>query len=63
MLLEQLKANYGTYDRMNKALDLAPTTYLNWKKRGGIPFKTQLLISEKTKGKFKALRAHDPAEN
>jgi hypothetical protein len=59
MLLEEMKEHYGTYAKMNAALGLAPTTYLLWKKKGGIPIDTQCLIERKTKKKFLAKEEHD----
>lgn len=61
MLLQEMKDHYGTYANMSKALDFAPTTYLMWKRKGGIPFSTQLLIERKTKRKFLAKEEHDYA--
>lgn len=54
MTLEELKNYYGTYNAMARDLCMAPTTYQSWKKRGGIPFNTQIIIEHKTKGRFKA---------
>lgn len=59
MLLQELKSHYGTYDAMNKAFDFAPTTYLHWKKKGGIPYPTQCLIEKETNRKFIAVKAHE----
>jgi len=61
MLLEEMKDHYGSYSNMNKALDLAPTTYLLWRKKGGIPLRTQLLIERKTKKRFIAKEEHEHA--
>lgn len=59
MLLKELKAHFGTYDAMNKALDLSATTYLVWKKRGGIPYVMQCFIEKETNRLFMAHKEHD----
>jgi len=58
MLLDELYSHYGTWTNMVRQLNLGSTTYLLWKKNGFIPFKTQLLIQHKTKGRFKAKEDH-----
>lgn len=54
MILEELHAYYGTFAEMTRKLELSPTTYLGWRKKGYIPWETQLVIEEKTKKLFKA---------
>lgn len=58
MLLEELHEFYGTWADMTRKLELSPTTYLGWRKKGYIPWETQLVIEEKTNRKFKAHKNH-----
>jgi hypothetical protein len=60
MLLEEMKEYYKTYQKMNRVLELSTTTYQDWRRKGGIPLKTQLLIERKTNGRFVADEKHDP---
>lgn len=54
MRLEELKAHYGTWTKMNIKLELGPYSYQYWRKRGYIPYPAQLVIEKKTNGLFKA---------
>lgn len=58
MLLEELHSYYKSYTNMSRKLELAPVTYLSWKRKGYIPWPTQLVIEEKTKRLFKARKDH-----
>lgn len=58
MLLEELHAFYGTWATLTRRLEVAPTTYLGWRKKGYIPWETQLVIESKTSRRFKANKAH-----
>ncbi len=58
MLLSELYEHYGTWTKLVRELDLGNSTYQLWRKKGYIPFKSQLLIERKTKGLFKALEDH-----
>lgn len=58
MLLNQLYEHYGTWTKLVRELDLGNSTYQVWRNQGYIPFKSQLLIENKTKGHFKANELH-----
>ena len=58
MLLNELYEYYGTWTKLVRELNLGNSTYQIWRKQGYIPFKTQLLIENKTKGRFKACENH-----
>lgn len=58
MLLDELYEHYGSWTQLTRKLDLSNSTYQTWKKKGYIPFKTQLLIQHKTNGLFKASEEH-----
>lgn len=58
MLPEELKEYYGTWAKMSRELDVGSNAYQRWLKMGYIPFKTQCLIENKTKRRFKASEKH-----
>lgn len=58
MLLEELHEYYGTWAYMARKLEIGSTTYLGWRKKGYIPWETQLVIEQKTNRKFKAHKGH-----
>lgn len=58
MLMEELYKYYGSWANMARQLDFGATTYLGWKKKGYIPWKTQCVIEAKTHRKFKAHKGH-----
>lgn len=58
MLLTELYEHYGTWTHLVRDLGLGNSTYQIWRKQGYIPFKTQLFIENKTKGRFKAREEH-----
>jgi hypothetical protein len=58
MLLGELYEHYGTWTKMVRELDLGNSTYQIWRKKGYIPFRSQLLIERKTKRLFKAVEEH-----
>jgi len=58
MLLEELHVYYGSYAEMARKLELGVTTYLGWRKKGYIPWETQLVLEQKTNKRFKANKQH-----
>ncbi len=58
MLINELYEYYGSWAKLSRALEMGSGTYWTWKKRGYIPFPTQLMIEYKTKGRFKASEEH-----
>jgi len=54
MRIEQLKEHYKTWTKLCHALELAMNSHQYWRKRGYIPYPTQLVIEKKTNGLFKA---------
>lgn len=58
MLIEELHSYYGTWADTMRALKLAPNTYLGWRKKGCVPWLTQLDIERKTNRRFIASKDH-----
>lgn len=58
MLLKELHEYYVTWTQLTRELELGNSTYQVWRKQGYIPFSFQLLIENRTQGKFKACEAH-----
>lgn len=58
MLIDELREYYGTWADMTRKLELGNTTYLGWRRKGYIPWTTQLVIEKKTNKKFKADMEH-----
>lgn len=58
MLIEELHSYYGTWADTMRQLGFAPNTYLGWKKKGFVPYLTQLIIEKKTDSRFKADVSH-----
>ena len=56
MRIEQLKEHYVTWTALCHGLGIAMNAHQYWRKRGYIPYPTQLVIQERTKGLFKASR-------
>jgi hypothetical protein len=54
MLLEELYSHYGSWTKLVRDLGLGTSTYAIWRKRGFIPYKSQVFIELKTNGLFKA---------
>ena len=54
MRLEELKEYYKTWENMVKTLDLGINTHQYWKRKGYIPYNSQLLIEKNSGGLFKA---------
>jgi len=54
MKLEELKEHYKTWSNMVYQLHLGTNTHQYWRRRGYIPYPTQLVIEKKTEGLFKA---------
>lgn len=57
MLLSELYEYFGTWTLLGRQLGLGASTYQVWKKQGYIPFTMQLLIENRTNGRFKACEA------
>lgn len=58
MTIEQLYKHYKTWTAVALALGVQQSNVLYWRKRGYIPYSTQLVIQERTKGLFKADEKH-----
>ncbi len=58
MFLEELHEYFGTWTNMVRELGLGNSTYQVWRRQGYIPFPSQLLIENKSKGMFKASEEH-----
>jgi hypothetical protein len=58
MLLDELYEYFGTWTKLVRSLDFSHTSYLVWRKKGYIPYTSQLRIEKITRGKFKAKQAH-----
>lgn len=54
MQLEELHQHYGSWTRLARELSLGNSTYQVWRKKGRIPYRSQLLIEKITNGLFKA---------
>jgi hypothetical protein len=58
MKLNELYEYFGSWTQLTRELNLSSATYQIWRRKGYIPFKAQLLIENKSKGRFKAVEAH-----
>lgn len=58
MLLVELYNHYKSWTALARDLKFGFNTYQNWRKKGYIPYSTQLLIEKKTNGRFKASELH-----
>ncbi|CEG60997.1 hypothetical protein [Legionella micdadei] len=58
MLLDELYAYYKSWTALTRDLKFGFNTYQGWRKKGYIPYATQLLIEKKTNGRFKANERH-----
>jgi len=58
MLLQELYDHYGTWTKLSRDLGFGSSTYQIWRKKGCIPYPSQLVIEKKTKGIFKADEEH-----
>lgn len=54
MKLQELKEKWGTWMSVANELKMSQSGVTYWRKRGSIPYHTQLVIQDKTKGVFKA---------
>jgi hypothetical protein len=54
MRLQELKDKWGTWMAVANELKMSQSGVTYWRKRGYIPYSSQLLIEKKTKGLFKA---------
>ncbi len=61
MTLEEVYDYYSkNWSKITRELKLGTTTLRNWKRRGFIPIRSQMLIEERTGGLFKASIEHAP---
>lgn len=61
MTLEEVYDYYdNNWSKMTRELKLGTTTLRNWKTRGFIPIRSQMLIEKRTGGLFKASIEHAP---
>lgn len=58
MILNELYEYYGTWTELCRELKLGNNTYQTWRRQGYIPFQTQLLIENRSRGRFKADEKH-----
>lgn len=59
MTLQELKDKWGTWMAVANELKMSQSGVTYWRKRGSIPYDSQLVIQDKTKGAFKAKREDD----
>jgi hypothetical protein len=59
MTLKELKDKWGTWMAVAIELKMSQSGITYWRKRGSIPYGSQLVIQDKTKGTFKAKREDD----
>lgn len=59
MTLQELKDKWGTWMAVANELKMSQSGVTYWRKRGSIPYDSQLVIQDKTKGLFKAKREDD----
>lgn len=59
MTLDEMKDKWGTWMAVSLELKVSQSAVTYWRKRGSIPYTTQLLIQDKTKGLFKARKEDD----
>jgi hypothetical protein len=58
MTLDEVKTYFGSSYRFSKETGFAHNNFINWRKKGYIPFLTQGKIEEMTNGNLKADYAH-----
>lgn len=58
MLLQELYDKFGTWMAVANELKMSQSGVTYWRKRGYIPYSSQLMIEVKTKGLFKANEEH-----
>ena len=63
MTLQELKEKWGTWMAVAIELKMSQSGITYWRKRGSIPYDSQLVIQDKTKGTFKAKREDDIQPN
>lgn len=56
MLLQELYDYYGSWTEIGRKLELGNCTYQVWRKKGYIPYPTQLVIEKKNKRSFYGCR-------
>ena len=54
MTLEDIRKYFGSSYNFNKITGMKHTNYINWKKWGFIPIKTQFKLEKFTNGELKA---------
>lgn len=59
MTLDELKDKWGTWMAVANELKMSPSGLTYWRKRGSIPYESQLVIQDKTDGLFKARKEDD----
>lgn len=59
MTLDELKNHWKTWLSVSLELKVSQSAVTYWRKRGSIPYNTQLVIQDKTKGLFKARKEDD----
>lgn len=59
MKIEDLKKEFVTWLAVANELKISQSGVSYWRRRGSIPYRTQLLIQDKTEGRFKALKEDD----
>lgn len=59
MTLEELKDKWRTWVNVCIKLEISQSSTTYWRKRGSIPYSSQLMIQDKTKGALKAKKEDD----
>lgn len=59
MVVDEFYKKWGSWRKSAMKLGVSVQGMLYWRNRGSIPYKSQLLIEENTKGEFKADRKDD----
>ncbi len=59
MTLDEMKDKWKTWLAVSLELKVSQSAVTYWRKRGSIPYPTQLLIQDKTEGLFKAQKQDD----
>lgn len=63
MTLQELKDKWGTWMAVAIELKMSQSGITYWRKRGSIPYDSQLVIQDKTKGAFRAKKEDDIQPN
>ena len=62
MNLQDIINEYGTSYQFEKITGMSHASFLNWKKKGYIPFRTQVLLERMTEGRLKASESDIPKQ-